>query len=173
MNILFRASLTLMMIVVVSACGFQLRGNDGFHLTDQKILLISETPFSEFDQRLSRDIKAAKAVVVNDEQQADFILTIVGLEIIEQGVSRDATGRANEVVLRAELEYRLNSSPSVAVNELSEQLRTLKASRSYYQDFRSPVSDRNLRKDTRENLYVELSRRLLVQISRSNSSSSN
>jgi len=150
-------------MLLLSACGFQLRGTNLANLNQQIIFLHSETPYGELEKILKRDLKAAGAVMASDSERAQISLNLIRLEFDTQGVGRDSTGRANETLLNAELEFELVTAKMLLAEEVITP-RLLKARRSYYQDYRNPVSEQNLQRQAREEIINELASRLARQV---------
>jgi len=163
--------------LLLSACGFKLRGVDSANLEHQLVFLESETPFGELESQLKRNLKNSGAKLTTDFQLANFQLKLVELDMTSQGASRDATGRANEIILRAKLTYQLAinhpvnkpAAPSLVSrdneNRVQESpLKTIKVSRSFYQNYRNPVSEQTLRKQTQREIIDEVVRRLTMQM---------
>lgn len=150
--------IVLLITAGVSACGFQLRGTGLKSLNQQKISIISETPFGEVERSLKRNLKASGANLTS-VTESEFHIAIQRIDIQQLGASRDATGRANEIILLATLEYELSQSKTER-----QKKGELKVRRSYFQDYRNPVSEQTLRTDTRQQIFEELATRLSNQV---------
>lgn len=156
----------------LTACGFQLRGTDALaDLNAKLIFLDSETPYGELESELKRQLKLSGAQLVSDSQPAKIQLKLNELDISSQGASRDATGRANEIILRAKLSYWLSFNDATKPIQTSYEsdtqdhsMKSIKVTRSYYQNYRNPVSEQTLRKQTRQEIIAEIVRRLTLQL---------
>lgn len=167
----------------MGSCGYHLRGTGELELSHSKVFLMSQTPYNELEKKLKINFISAGALMVDDLNGADVQVRLLSLNFEQLGASRDRTGRANEVVLRADLKYQLilsrdiqlkrelKDSASVAkVNEKDIQvlsdfpLKTLRVSRSFYQNYTNPVGEKNQLKDTHDEIYSELALLLSRQI---------
>ncbi|WP_168204257.1 hypothetical protein [Aliikangiella coralliicola] len=169
--------LVALMIVGISGCGFHLRGTDGASLNGTRLSVISQTPYGEFEKRLNQRLSASGAKVVSSSLQSDWQIELIELSYSQQGVSRDETGRANEFVMMAKLDYRLINLSDSKGRELNDKvseanetdngllpIRSITANQSYYQDYRNTVGSETQRRETRQALLTMLSSQLVRQI---------
>ena len=103
----YRVFSLISVAVFLSACGFQLRGTQTANLSQKTILIESESPFGQVEKALKQQLQQSGAKLVAIDESPQLHLKLLKFEINSQGASRDATGRANEVILRARLEYQL------------------------------------------------------------------
>ncbi|MGX5172891.1 hypothetical protein ACUR5C_02535 [Aliikangiella sp. IMCC44653] len=141
----------------------------------QPIQLISATPFGEFEKMLKADLLSLGSQVVDSNQpklsrtqttelsRDRLQLQLLPIQFVQQGVSRDATGRANEIQVTASLEYRVSQIKNGMQSEPLVKKITLK--KGYYQDFRNPIGHQNQLRQTKSEIYRELSQKLLRQLS--------
>ncbi|MGX5200802.1 hypothetical protein [Aliikangiella sp. IMCC44632] len=147
----------------------------------QPIQLISATPFGEFEKTLKADLLSLGSQVVDSNQpklsrtqttelsretelsRDRLQLQLLPIQFVQQGVSRDATGRANEIQVTASLEYRVSQIKNGMQSEPLVKKITLK--KGYYQDFRNPIGHQNQLRQTKSEIYRELSQKLLRQLS--------
>ncbi|WP_342778762.1 LPS assembly lipoprotein LptE [Aliikangiella marina] len=162
-------------IILLSACGFKLRGVNSIQLSQKAIYIESESPYGLLENSLKRAFESSGANLTNSLDEAEVLLKLHALEFTTQGTSRDATGRANEIILRANLAYELRTDLSrneIPGNQFSadeaevqaKPLSTMKVARSFYQNYRNPVSEQTLRKQTEQEVIEELVRRLTLQV---------
>ncbi len=163
-------------IVLVTGCGFHLRGTGDFELNESLVQVVSETPYNELERKLKQQLLLSGAKMTTSLSAADLQIRLIHLEFHQTGASRDETGRANEIILRAELDYQLISlknsviktnedtgsaskqqinSPGVARLE-EVAVKKLRVSRSFYQNYQNPVGERNQLKDTQDEIYSEM-----------------
>ncbi len=172
--------------IAVSACGFQLRGVSDTAgekgLTHLQVILKTDSPYGELEKILKRQLAESGSLLVDTINQAEpaipgrlVVLQLHQLEFSEQGVSRDASGRANEIRVIGILSYSLTSGSETSSEEQPSEIKPsqLKVARSYYQDFRNPIGHQNQMRTTRTEIYQELSRRVLQRISRLQHSEAN
>jgi len=114
-----KLSVILLLISMLAACGFKLRGSaelPGYKLPFATIAL-SLDPTSEFHAQLKRTIEASSpgTRVVNDSAQADAILAVLGDSSQKIILSLSAAGRAREFQLVRTFTFRVHANaPSAA-----------------------------------------------------------
>lgn len=149
---------------LVSACGYQLKGHHVSSLAGKKLYIASDNPFGKFEKALKRRLNATGARLTVGENSA-FSVNLLAIESMEQGVSRDATGRASEAILTTSLKFqviKLNTSPSdeaVTIQELTE-------STNYAFSYRDPVARKNQKKEAQDWLHQKLIERLVRRLER-------
>ena len=164
-----------MLLSLLSACGYHLRGGEASILAGARIALESKQPNGEFEKQLTKRLKRAGAQLDFSGQPAQFSLEIIDLEITFQGVSRDQSGRANEQIVSARLSYlwlalsdndnaNANASPGPG-REISEP-QTLTVSANYVQDYINPIGEETQKKQTRRLLLEKLSQQLVQRLQR-------
>jgi outer membrane lipopolysaccharide assembly protein LptE/RlpB len=171
---------------MISACGFQLRGTGNHSLSGTQIVLAQKEDlngdknYRSFEKELRRSLKQAGAeLTINTDSEMVksnvLALNIVNLEFTSQGVSRDATGRANEHEVTLRLEYTLpiqQSNQEITINQtrdedglnLENSIFILSVTASYYQDYRNPAAGRVQKIDTKNALISDLTQRLIQQL---------
>ena len=172
--------------MVISACGFQLRGAGNHSLSGSQIYITQEEDldgdkdYRNFNKELKRNLIQAGAEFasnpVSDVVQSNVVeLNIVNLEFSSQGVSRDATGRANEHEVTLRLEYALPIQLSSQENDINVtkdnegvdleiSIFSLSVAASYYQDYRNSTAGRVQKTDTHKLLITQLTQRLIRQL---------
>ncbi len=165
---LIKCLLILTTSFLLSACGYQLKGTGQSSLNSVAVALQSNNIYGTFEKQLLRRLKAQQANVVAGEQ-ADYQLEVLEINDSEQGVSRDATGRANEAILTVEVKFRwINLKPAVSQQEqsLEPAILTIAQSAPYVFDYRDPVARKNQQRETKLWLYQQVSEQVVHYIER-------
>ena len=183
----------LLSVASVAGCGFHLRGSEGAGLAGRQVEvydLVASRQSKSLSKMLGRRLVATGVSLTSagkdsfekaslEKKAVDktpIQLRLVSLTFSTRGVSRDATGRANEHQVTATLDYRIEPG-SIELNsvelEASQQnlveldasnIKTLNVSASYYQDYKNPSAGNVQRKETEKRLLEQLSQRLLRQL---------
>ena len=113
-----KLSVVLLLISLLAACGFKLRGSEalpGYKLPFATIAL-SLNPTSEFHAQLKRNIEASSpgTRVVNDVREAEAILTVIGDSSQKNILSLSASGRAREFQLVRNFAFKVHANVAAA-----------------------------------------------------------
>ena len=168
----------LSLSLFICACGFQLRGAGNHNLSDVKIYLSqnekldTKKAFRSFLKEFKRSLKQTSAELVSNPDAGSDQLNIVEFKFTSQGVSRDATGRANEHEVTLRLDYQLNDQIKQVVNDSANvdnletelSVQSLSVTTSYYQDYRNPTAGRVQKNETHQMLISQLTQRLIRQL---------
>lgn len=100
----WRTGLAVMVVCLLSACGFHLRGQAGmpFHT----IFMIAPDLNSPFVNELRRNLLANKVVLASSADQADLVLNIASEIPDKQILTLGGSGRVNEFQLRFRVSLR-------------------------------------------------------------------
>lgn len=165
-----RIFLTLALISLVSGCGYHLKGHGESSLQGVNFLILSENPYGEFEKALAQRMRASGVNINESSSQASlkhssaaWTVEIVSFDTTEQGISRDATGRAGEAILTAKLSFRLWASQNSAKDAL---LQSVDESANYIFDYRNPVAKKNQQRETKRFLQQQIAERLLRRLER-------
>ncbi|OHC65841.1 MAG: hypothetical protein A3H93_17325 [Rhodocyclales bacterium RIFCSPLOWO2_02_FULL_63_24] len=109
-----KLSVTLLLLGLLAACGFKLRGSaelPGYKLPFATIALALE-PTSEFYALLKRNIEASSpgTRVVADASEAEAVLTVVGDTSQKTILSLNAAGRAREYQLVRTFTFKVHAN---------------------------------------------------------------
>ena len=88
-------TLLLLTVLLLSACGFHLRGQAGMPF--DTLYLDAANPGTPFIADLRRNLEANKVKLVGTAEQADVVLNIVLEAPEKQILTRGGSGRVNEV----------------------------------------------------------------------------
>lgn len=175
------------LLSLLSACGYHLRGSQESTLVGTPVALVSKQPNGEFEKILQKKLKSAGVqLLVSGKkvsrkevfssgisgQSPQFSLEITELDIRFQGVSRDRSGRANEQIVSARLSYlwlpllgkENGEASSDSLREIIEP-QILTVSANYVQDYRNPIGEETQKKETRRLLFEKLSQQLVRRLS--------
>ncbi len=101
---MFIRAFLLLSILLLTACGFHLRGQMGMPFTT--LYLEATTQQSPFMVELRRHLESNKVVLVNKADKADVVLQIVSEIPEKQILTLSGTGRVNEFQLRYRVSLR-------------------------------------------------------------------
>jgi len=113
-----KLSVILLLVGLLTACGFKLRGSaelPGYKLPFATIAL-SLAPTSEFYAQLKRNIEASSpgTRVVSDTKEAEAILTVLGDTSAKNILSLNAAGRAREYQLVRTFTFKVHANIAAA-----------------------------------------------------------
>lgn len=174
MSYLNKIILISFLSLVISGCGFELRGYKASQLAQVNLLinasdiLANDISYRHFERVFKRDLEnrganIASASIQNSQLENALQINLHNLTFSTQGIGRDGTGRANEHEITARLGYQLNfASDKPVENEMSFLFLT--ASASYFQDYRNPAAGEVQKKQTQILLMQQLSQNLIRQI---------
>jgi len=97
-------TLLLLTVVLLTACGFHLRGQAGMPF--ETLYLDAANPGTPFIADLRRNLEANKVRLVNSAEKADVVLNIVSEVPERQILTLGGSGRVNEFLLRYRVSFR-------------------------------------------------------------------
>ena len=130
-----KLSLILLLVGVLAACGFKLRGSadlPGYKLPFATIAL-SLDPTSDFYAQLKRTIEASSpgTRIITDSAQAEAVLTVLGDNSQKYILSLSAAGRAREFQLERTFVFKVHAkgasikpAPSVKYTDMPVEAPT-------------------------------------------------
>ena len=153
-------------ISLLSACGYQLKGTTRSTIAGAKIHLQSANPYGKFEKTLSKRLKLA-GIELSRFDDAASQLHLLDVSTNEQGVSRDASGRASESVITMRLSFQVVSlSETAKAGALADQIQSIEESTNYTFDYRDPVARKNQRIEAEKWLSEKLAERMLSRLER-------
>lgn len=96
--------------LVLSACGFKLRGAVELPPVLADVYIQSENPYTGMARTLRSQLKAAGANVLASPEQASAVLVILGERSEDRVLSVGSSGRASEYELFDQVTYELNDA---------------------------------------------------------------
>ncbi|MCM2309263.1 MAG: LPS assembly lipoprotein LptE [Sulfuritalea sp.] len=113
-----KLSVILLLISLLAACGFKLRGSAALpgHKLPFATIALSLDPTSEFHAQLKRNIEASSpgTRVVNDVREAEAVLTVLGDTVQKNILSLSASGRAREFQLVRSFAFKVHANVATA-----------------------------------------------------------
>lgn len=104
-------TLLLMTILLLTACGFHLRGHSGMPF--ERLYIEVADPGTPFIRELRRDLEDSKVIMVSTADQAEVVLNIADEISDKQILTLGGDGRVNE--------FRLNYRVSLRAYDLKQQ----------------------------------------------------
>ncbi|WP_078084737.1 LPS assembly lipoprotein LptE [Microbulbifer mangrovi] len=98
-------SITIILAVIISACGWHLRGAPKNFPPGSKLYITTEDPRSELAESITRLLQTSGLPLAEAPTEADFTLTIHKETETKRTVSVDSKGRASEYELITSAEY--------------------------------------------------------------------
>ena len=155
----------LIMVIVISsfltACGFHLRGA-GTELEGAKVWLLSNTPNAGFERALKQRLSYQGAKLVEDAENSQIQLSIVGYNVEKRTVARDSYGRASELELVFTLQYQLLTPNMVTEDEVETQVLNSRREFAYLRTLESGQVNEQQR--LIDDMHQDVINRLLLQM---------
>jgi len=158
----YRLSLLLVLALLLTACGFHLRGA-GIDLgrLPQPLQLVGVTPYPELERELRRQLREAGVRLEERADGAGSVLRIADARSERRLLSLDARNRAAEYELSEMLRYSLRRGGQTTPQ------RTLRVTRILRQPGNELLArqreERRLREEMRRELVRQLIRQLAVR----------
>ncbi len=153
--------LLTMVIIGLSACGFQLRGQ-GAELSNTKVWLISQDMNADFERRLKQRLAYQGAQLVDEPELSELQLAIVNYGVERRTVARDSLGRAAELEMIFTLEYQMLTPDMVSEQQPETQRMTSRREFAYERNLESGQEREQQRLIA--DMQEEVIGRLLLQI---------
>ncbi|MBD3654141.1 LPS assembly lipoprotein LptE [Kangiella sp.] len=153
--------LLTMVIIGLSACGFQLRGQ-GAELSNTKVWLISQDMNADFERRLKQRLAYQGAQLVDEPELSELQLAIVNYGVERRTVARDSLGRAAELEMIFTLEYQMLTPAMVSEQQPETQRMTSRREFAYERNLESGQEREQQRLIA--DMQEEVIGRLLLQI---------
>ena len=152
--------LAILALLALSACGFHLRGvMPG--VAGVKLFIDSASPFGDFERALIESANQAEIALVSAVDESQLVLRLQQPQVTRRVQTVDTAGRASDYELIMSIRYVL-ASPA-ELTDASE--RELDARREYSFDNEELLSKAEEEELLLQEMYRDLSSRLLRQIS--------
>lgn len=148
-------SLLIMLTVLMSACGYHLRGAYDIPKGMKSILLQGGTP--AFRQQLNEALKSSSGQLAKSPDKADVILRIYADRIERRAVSLSERGRSNQIELDGLMEYAMMDKNNKVI--LSRQPIVMR--REYFNDQQDIIAKDNEEIVIRNEMYQQAVRTIL------------
>jgi len=158
--IVHRSSFIVMLtaVLLLSACGFQLRGAAQLPFNS---IFVQAPPTSQFATQMRRAVRAGSSTLLTDTpEQAEVILQIVNELQEKQILSLSGGGRVSEYLLRYRVSFRLTDSKNREHIPASEIVLRRDYSYSDDQTLAREFDEAQLYRDMRNDAVGQLLRRL-------------
>ena len=154
---LFIAALAAMLL---SACGFQLRGQA---LIPYKTLFIEVTGYSLFANDLERAIRSGSQTrIVNSREESEAVLKVLGESQEKHILSLSSAGRVREFQLRYRVAYRLTDRAGADLDAPGEIFLRRELIYDDTQILSKEAEESLLYRDMRSDAVAQMLRRLSV-----------
>jgi len=104
---LFTAGVLILLLVLLSACGFKLRGGVDLPPLLQETYIESESPFTGMARSLRAELETSGARIVDSSEQATAVLRVINEKSENRILSVGSTGKASEYELFEEVTFEL------------------------------------------------------------------
>jgi len=153
-----RALFIICLTLVLSACGFHMRGSASLPF---KSLYIALPPTSELRATLARNISASSDTkIVDTAAESDAVLSITGDAQVKNILSISAAGRVNEFQLVRTFSYRVHDKTGIDLQPPAQIVLRRDVSYSDDQVLSKEAEEVLLRRDMQNDLVQQLLRRL-------------
>jgi len=161
-NIAMRLTLGLMLLGLLSACGFQLRGQVAkLQGLSQPLAISGVSPDSTFGRELHDQLRQAGAQLTADSSMANATLRISARNTAERVVGLDSRNRATEYELMESMRFSLREKGHG--QRIPEQ--TLRVTRTLFAPQNRVLSGQQEAQTLREDMRRELVNRLIRRLS--------
>ena len=116
MRIVSHCFVLLLLISLLSACGFHMRSSQT--LTDihiKQLYLETQSPYSLFSKSLKQQLHSANVELVNDKNSAPLTVVILSDNQAEREISVSGNGQIRRVSLTQTIQYQLRDSKNQAL----------------------------------------------------------
>ncbi len=153
----FRNSLLLSCMLVLSACGYHLRGFVKIPEQLQKVYLQGASGSLHNEMKMS--LKFSDGELVETPEQAGIVIKILRDDMRRRVQSLSSTGKANEFELNYSLRYLLLDRNGKEIAETQE----LTINRSYFNDQQAILSKNNEENVIRKEMYRQAVRTIFAR----------
>jgi len=161
-NAISRALWISLLIIVLTGCGFHLRGALPTLTMDNPIYIAGVDKNSDLYRELARQLRGAKSVVTETRSLAKSVLTISDYRSRERQLTLNSSNQAVEY----ELEESLNFS--VQTNRTTVESRPLKVTRVLGRTESETLAREREEREMRINMRHDLVNQLMYQLARIN-----
>lgn len=159
--------LVLPLVLLIAACGWQLRGAAGGGFADVSIALEGEVG-NRVLQEIAAELRRLDAEVVTMATDADWVLRVSSAGSDRRTVATDNRGFASDYELRYRMTFSLSPGGRADTDTVGTERQTVQASASYSantdnlqaQEAEEALLERELRDDAIRLLLARIGRRL-------------
>lgn len=155
-----RILLYVILLSLVSGCGFHLRGSQGLDLGVERIHVSSPNSYGAFVRELKRSLERRDTAVVTDREEAPFSLRVLGENTTRRAVATTSDITVSEYELRMAVEFELLDTSGQRLIEPME----LVAERIYVFDRQSLAGSSEEEDLLKEEMRRDLVRQMIQRI---------
>lgn len=150
-------AIVVLFAVLLTACGYQLRGAVDLPASMQKVYL--QNASSPLREQFGTSIRASSGRMVDSVGQAGVVINVLTERFDRRVLSLSSTGKANEFELLYALDFEvLNSKGGVMLKR-----QTIELSREYFNDQQAIIAKTNEEEVIRTEMYQQAVRSIINQ----------
>ncbi len=153
-----KAVFVFTLLILLSACGYHLRG--AVEVSEEMRKIAMQSVSSSLTRAMKELLRGTDARIVNNPAEAGIVIKALDEHLERRVLSLDSTGRANEFELTYRLDYQLLDKEG---KELSEKPLHLELYRSYFNNQIDILAKNNEEAVIRQELYRQAAKRILSQ----------
>lgn len=157
---LVRIFLYIIILSLVSGCGFHLRGSQGVGLSIERIHVSGTNAYGDFVRELKRSLQSGGTEVVEASGDAPFSLRVMGENTTRRAVATTTDITVSEYELRMEVDFELLGTGGESLIEPTE----LVAERIYVFDRTSLVGSSEEEELLKEEMRRDLVRQMIQRV---------
>lgn len=157
---LVRIFLYMIILSLVSGCGFHLRGSQGVGLSIERIHVSAIDAYGDFVRELKRSLQYGDTEVVDASGDAPFSLRVMEENTTRRAVATTSDITVSEYELRMEVEFELLGTGGQSLIEPTE----LVAERIYVFDRTSLVGSSEEEELLKEEMRRDLARQMIQRV---------
>jgi LPS-assembly lipoprotein len=147
--VLMKKSVIFILAILLSACGYHLRGALALPEGMKNIYLQGGSP--EFRNQFTQALRSSSGNIVNSPEDAGIAIAILGEEMQRRGLSLSSRGRSNEFELYYRLQYELFKTGNIKALER----QPVEIRREYYNDQQDIMAKDNEEAVIRNEMYQQ------------------
>jgi LPS-assembly lipoprotein len=147
--VLTKKSIIFVVAILVSACGYHLRG--ALVLPEGMKNIYLQGGSTQFREQFSKALKSSSGNIVNSPEDAGITISILGEEMNRRVLSLSSRGRSNEFELYYHLQYELIKAGNTKVLER----QPVEIRREYFNDQQDIMAKDNEEAVIRNEMYQQ------------------
>lgn len=157
---MFRGFIIVLLIALLAACGFQLRGSNDWPEHLQAVVISGVSSTSDLYRELAYGLDLRGAKVVTDAVQATSIIRIQAFDQSREELTTTANGTVREYELNTRLSMQLERLVDGAVSQPID----LNAYQALFNDTNNVLSNEQQQRFIREEMRTEVVNQLLLRL---------
>jgi LPS-assembly lipoprotein len=155
---LLSSTLVLLTVLLLTACGYHLRGELDLPSELKSIYLEGASP--QLREQFKKAVESSAVQLVDTRAAAGMIVTIANEENLKRSLSLGAGGRSNQYGL----EYRLNYEITDAKEKILQKSQPIEVRREYFNDQQLILGKDNEEIVIRTEMYQQAVRTIINQV---------